>query len=114
MPVATVGFAKMGAGYDNREPRQWMQTLEGARRRAYAAHINCYEALMVFLSALFMAVWTDGPVELVDALSVIFVLARIGYVLAYIGDKPAARSLVWSVGYLSALAIALSGLIPHA
>jgi len=114
MPIVTVGFAKMGAGYDNSEPRQWMLTLEGSRRRAYAAHINCYEALMVFLSALFIAVWTDGPAELVDALAVIFVLARIGYVAAYIGDKPAARSLVWSVGYVSALAIAFSGLIPHA
>ena len=114
MPVVAVGFAKAGAGYDNREPRLWMQTLEGARRRAYAAHINCYEALMVFISCLFIAVWTDAPSPLVDTLAVIFVLARIGYVAAYIGDRPAARSFVWGVAYLSSLAIALCTLIPHA
>ena len=114
MPVVAVGFAKAGAGYDNREPRLWMQTLEGARRRAYAAHINCYEALMVFIACLFIAVWTDAPSPLVDTLAVIFVLARIGYVAAYIGDRPAARSFVWGVAYLSSLAIALCTLIPHA
>jgi uncharacterized MAPEG superfamily protein len=113
MPVVTVGIAKWGAGYDNHEPRQWMQTLEGYRRRAYAAHINGYEALSVFLAALFIAVWTDGPTNLVDTLAVIFVLARVAYLAAYIADKPAARSLVWSLGYLACIGLALSGLLPH-
>ena len=114
MPVVTVGIAKWGAGYDNHEPRQWMQTLEGYRRRAYAAHINGYEALSVFLTALFIAVWTDGPSNLVDTLAVIFVLARVAYIAAYLADKPAARSLVWSLGYLACIGMALSGLLPHA
>ena len=111
MPVVTVGIAKWGAGYDNREPRLWMQTLEGYRRRAYAAHINCYEALPVFLTAMFVAVWTDGPAQLVDTLAVSFVVASIAYIAAYLADKPAARSLVWSAAYLAAIGIALSGLI---
>jgi uncharacterized MAPEG superfamily protein len=113
MPVVTVGFAKAGSGYENREPRQWMQTLEGRRRRAYAAHLNCYEALPVFLAALFIAVWTDAPQHIVDALAVIFVLARMGYVLAYLGDKATLRSALWSIAYLSAIGIALSGVLPH-
>jgi len=114
MPVVTVGIAKWGAGYDNHEPRQWMQTLEGYRRRAYAAHTNCYEALSVFLTAMFVAVWTDGAQQLVDTLAVIFVVARIAYIAAYLADKPAARSLVWSAAYLAAVGIALSGLLPQA
>jgi uncharacterized MAPEG superfamily protein len=114
MPVVTVGIAKWGAGYDNHEPRLWMQSLEGYRRRAYAAHTNCYEALSVFLTAMFVAVWTDGSHELIDTLAVIFVVARIAYIAAYLGDKPAARSLVWSAAYVAAIGIALSGLLAHA
>lgn len=112
MPVLVVGYAKAGGNYDNKEPRLWMQTLEGGKRRAYAAHINCFEALPVFLACLFVAVWTDGAPWLVDLLAVLFVVFRIGYVLAYVGDKPALRSSLWSLAYLSALGIFLSGLMP--
>ena len=112
MPVLVVGYAKAGAGYDNHEPRIWMQSLEGGKRRAYAAHINCFEALPVFLACLFVAVWTDGSPWLVDGLAVSFVALRIGYVVAYIADLPALRSTLWSLAYLAALGIFLSGMMP--
>ncbi len=112
MPVLVVGYAKAGGGYDNQEPRLWMQTLDGAKRRAYAAHVNCFEALPMFLACLFVAVWTDGSPWLVDLLSVLFVAFRIGYVIAYIADQPALRSSLWTLAYFSALGIFLSGLMP--
>jgi uncharacterized MAPEG superfamily protein len=112
MPILVVGYAKAGAGYDNREPRLWMQTLQGAKRRAYAAHINCFEAVPVFIACLFVAVWTDGSPWIVDLLASLFVLFRLGYVMAYITDMPSTRSILWSLAYLCALGIFLSGLMP--
>lgn len=112
MPVLVVGYAKAGGSYDNQEPRLWMQTLQGAKRRAYAAHINCFEAVPVFLACLFVAVWTDGSPWLVDLLASLFVLFRLGYVMAYITDMPTPRSILWSLAYLCALGIFLSGLVP--
>ena len=113
MPLLPAGYAKRGADYDNREPRKWMDSLEGSRRRAYAAHLNCYEALPLFGAALFVAVWTDAPPHIVDALAVIFVLCRIAYIFAYIGDRATLRSTIWSLGMLADLGIFLSGLLPH-
>lgn len=112
MPVLVVGYAKAGGNYDNQEPRLWMQTLQGAKRRAYAAHINCFEAVPVFLACLFVAVWTDGSPWLVDLLASLFVLFRLGYVMAYITDMPTPRSILWSLAYLCALGMFLSGLAP--
>lgn len=109
MPVLVVGYAKAGGHYNNNEPRLWLQTLEGRRRRAYAAHLNCYEALPVFLAALFVAVWTDGPQGRIDALSIGFVLFRAFYVFAYIIDRASLRSILWSLAYLCVIGLFISG-----
>ena len=109
MPVIVVGIAKGGGGYDNREPR--LQVLEGRRRRAHSAHLNCFEAIPLFLAALYAADVTNASHGLVDALSVVFVLARIGYVAAYISDRATLRSALWTIGFFSAIAIFLSGFV---
>jgi uncharacterized MAPEG superfamily protein len=113
IPYVTVGLAKVERGYNNHEPRLWAQTLEGRARRAHAAHANSFEALAVFVSVLLIAIWTDAPSPVVDELSVVYVLLRIFYVAAYIADKPVLRSVLWSVAFLVAIGIALSGFLPH-
>jgi uncharacterized MAPEG superfamily protein len=109
MPILVVGYAKSGGRYNNNAPRESLDQLEGAKRRAYYAHLNCFEALPVFIAALFVAVWTKGPQNMVDALAVGFVLCRILYVLAYIADRASLRSVVWSLAYLCALGLFVSG-----
>ena len=66
----------------------------------------------MFLACLFVAVWTDGSPWIVDLLATLFVLFRLGYVVAYIGDMPTPRSILWSLAYLCSLGIFLSGLMP--
>ena len=100
MPVLVVGYAKSGGGYDNHKPREGLDRMEAKKRRAYDAHLNCYEALPVFIAALFVAVWTEGPQTMVDGFSVGFVLFRVLYVLAYITNQATLRSAVWSLAYL--------------
>lgn len=109
MPVLVVGYAKSGGHYDNHAPREGLDRLVGAKRRAYYAHLNCYEALPVFIAALFVAVWTKGPQNMVDALAVGFLLSRILYVFAYITDSATLRSVVWSLAYLCAIGLFISG-----
>ncbi len=113
MPVAVVGFAKAGGGYDNNEPRVWMQTLSGKRRRAYAAHINCYEALPFFLAGLFVAKMTNAPAGIVDILAFFYIVMRIGYVIAYFEDRSTLRSVLWSLAFFAVVALFLSGFIPY-
>ena len=109
MPVLVVGYAKRGVPYDNHKPRDGIDHLQGAKRRAYDAHLNCFEALPVFIAALFVAVWTEGPEWMVNTLAVGFVAFRILYVFAYIGDRASLRSAVWSLAYLCAIGLFISG-----
>lgn len=109
MPVMVVGYAKSGGKYDNHKPREGLDSMDAQKRRAYDAHLNCFEALPVFLAALFVAVWTEGPQLLVDALAIGFTLCRILYVLAYVADRATLRSAVWSLAYLCALGLFISG-----
>ena len=109
MPVLVVGYAKSGSRYDNHAPREGLDQLEGAKRRAYYAHLNCFEALPVFIAALFVAVWTEGPQYIVDLLAIGFLLCRILYVFAYITDRASLRSVLWSLAYFCALGLFVSG-----
>jgi uncharacterized MAPEG superfamily protein len=105
LPVLTVGLAKWGPGLDNANPRDWAGTLQGYRRRAYAAHQNGYEAFPFFAAAVFAATLGQAPQDMVDALALLFIAARLAYVAAYITDRPTLRSLVWIGGWLATLAI---------
>ncbi len=51
-----------------------------------------------------------GPSGAVNALALAFVLLRIGYVAAYVTDRPTLRSTLWSLAFLTTLAIFLSPL----
>jgi uncharacterized MAPEG superfamily protein len=105
LPVMTVAVAKWGPGLDNSHPRDWANTLEGYRRRAYAAHQNGFEAFPLFAAAVLAAKWAAAPQAPVDALALLFLAARVAYTGAYIADQPTIRSIVWIVGWAATLAI---------
>jgi uncharacterized MAPEG superfamily protein len=105
MPVFAAGIAKWGAALDNNHPRDWAQSLEGYRRRAYAAHQNGFEAFPLFAAAVLAAKWAGAPQAPVDALAITFVAARIVYVGAYIADAATLRSIVWIVAWAATIAI---------
>lgn len=109
MPVATVGIAKFKRGYDNHNPRVWLESQEGFRRRADFAHRNHYEAFPFFAIAVIIAQQMQVPQPTVDNLAVTFIFARIAYTALYLLDRAAMRSLAWMVGYA-----AIVGLFLHA
>jgi uncharacterized MAPEG superfamily protein len=111
LPIITVGLAKgSGGAYDNNDPRGRAGSYTGLARRAYAAHLNGFEAFPLFAAAVLVAELKGGPRGMVDGLAVVFIAARLGYVGLYLADMAALRSLVWTVGFFSAIAIFASPL----
>lgn len=108
LPIAIVSFAKAGAGGDNHDPRAGIDNLPDRQRRGYFAHLNAYENFPFFAVAVVVAVTMGAPIHVVNSLAVIYVALRIAHALLYIGDIPAARSLVFLAGYLINIAIFVS------
>ena len=99
-PLIAVTIAKWKlSGYDNNNPREWMAKQTGFRARAYAAHQNC----------LIMAMMAGVEANPLDLCSVIYVAARLFYILCYVKDLATARSIFWVVGYASVIALFVLG-----
>jgi uncharacterized MAPEG superfamily protein len=94
--------------YDNANPRDPRFYTPGLRARSQGAHLNGYEAFPFFAAAVILAEMRSVPQGTVNALAVAFLLARIGYVLLYLTDRPTVRSVVWSMGFACNLAIFFS------
>jgi uncharacterized MAPEG superfamily protein len=105
-PYVATGIAKKGfEGYDNNMPRQWLAKQTGFRARANAAQANLFESLPFFFAAVIIASLANAPQARVDLLAIGFVLARTAYLVCYIADWSAARSLVWLAGLACVVAI---------
>ena len=110
LPYVATGVAKVGGErFSNRYPRRWLEQQQGFRARAHAAQGNSFEAFPLFAVAVIVAHLTAAPQERIDVLAVLFVLARIAYLVCYVADWHWARSVVWLVGLLAALTIFVSG-----
>jgi len=81
------------------------------RARVLGAHINGIETFPFFAAAILLAEMKHGAQHVVDGLSVGFLVVRIAFILAYIGDRPTTRTLLWNVGFLLNLLIFLSPII---
>ena len=95
-------------GYDNHHPRAQQAKLTGLGARALAAHQNSFEAFPLFAAGVLIATVTQTQGLLVNALAVIFVIARISFIIFYCADKPSQRSLSWFVGLLCSLLLMIS------
>ncbi|MGY3448232.1 MAPEG family protein [Bradyrhizobium sp. USDA 4353] len=95
-----------GAGrYDNSRPRDPAFYDGGIRERALGAHQNGIEAFPFFAAAVLLAEFRAAPQNLINELSVLFVIVRVAYVLTYIGDRPSLRSILWTIGFLITVGI---------
>ena len=95
-------------GYNNHLPRQQQAQLTGFGARALAAHQNSFEAFMIFAVGVLMAHTTQTAGWLIDTLAILFVIARIIYLLCYWADLAWQRSLVWFVGLVCSLLLMIS------
>ena len=110
MPIVATTVAKAGGErYDNRDPRRWLEQQQGFRARANAAQANSFEAFPFFAVAVIVAHLTQAPQDRVDALAVIFVVARAAYIVCYLADWHWARSIVWTIGFVATITIFVTG-----
>jgi uncharacterized MAPEG superfamily protein len=112
MPVMTVALAKFGTTIDNNHPRDWAEkSLDGYRKRAYAAHQNGYEAFPFFATSVLVSHLLQVSPSQINALAVSFIIARVAYVGCYITDQSTLRSLAWFVAWVICIALFVSGLL---
>lgn len=114
LPIVSAGIAKTLAerhdgGFDNRDPRAWLERQQGAAARANAAQQNGFEGLPFFIGAVIIAHQLQASQPLIDLLAVLFVLLRIVYVWCYVTDRATVRSLVWLAAFVVNVAILFVG-----
>jgi uncharacterized MAPEG superfamily protein len=99
LPYLFTSYAKFtGPGFSNRKPREFLEKLEGARKRAHWTQLNSFESLPIFAAAVIIAHLAGADAGQRDLLAIVFVVSRILYGAFYIGDKPPLRSLAWFTG----------------
>jgi uncharacterized MAPEG superfamily protein len=100
LPYIATAYSKFASGggktYDNRAPRALVDSLPAQRQRAYWAQLNGFEAFPPFAAGVIVAHLAGASQSWIDALATTFVALRVIYTLAYIHDKPTARSLIWA------------------
>lgn len=117
LPLVCASIAKWGmfrksrrdGGYDNHNPRAWLARQTDWRARANAAQANSFEALPFFIGAVIIAHQMAAPQLRVDLLAFIFIVARLFYILMYLGDLATFRSIAWMVGLATNVAILFAG-----
>jgi len=110
MPYVAVSIAKSGGErFDNSNPRLWLERQQGFRARANAAQANSFEAFPFFAAAVIVAHLTQAPQDRIDALALMFVLARAAFIVFYVADWHWARSIVWTIGVVATITIFVSG-----
>lgn len=113
LPPLTVGLAKVASArlenkegrYDNNNPRAWAERLTGWQQRANAAQMNGFEALPLFIAAVILAQQAHADQARIDMLALTFIAIRIAYVAVYLMNIGALRTLVWTAGLITSIAI---------
>ncbi len=95
VPFLFTIYAKSSKEFDNAKPREYMEHLAGARKRAHWAVQNGYETYPLFIVAVLLAERATVAQPTVDMLAAGFVVCRLVYGLMYVLDKATLRSLVW-------------------
>lgn len=110
LPYLATTVAKAGGErFSNRNPRAWLAKQEGFRARAHAAQLNSFEAFPFFAAAVIVAFVAQAPAERVNALAMIFIAARLAYLVCYLADWHWARSVVWLLGWVATIFIFVTG-----
>jgi uncharacterized MAPEG superfamily protein len=85
--------------FDNSRPRDPAFYGSGIASRALGAHINGIETFPFFAAAVLLAEFRHTPQLCLDVLAVTFVGIRLLFVLAYLGNWPTTRTLLWNLGF---------------
>jgi uncharacterized MAPEG superfamily protein len=105
LPYLATMIAKSGRGFDNGNPRAWLQEQQGFRQRANSAQLNSFETFPLFAAAVIIGTVLQAPQHALNALAVGFILARVLYIVCYVTNVATLRSVVWFASLLCCVAI---------
>jgi uncharacterized MAPEG superfamily protein len=91
--------------FDNAAPRDARFYEHPVRQRVLGAHINGIETFPFFAVAVLLAEFRHAPQVWVDGLAIAFLMTRLVFVAAYVGDKPTARTVLWNAAFAFNLGI---------
>ena len=101
MPVMFTGIAKFsGPGYKpkhNLAPREFLNELDGYRKRANWVQMNTFESIPAFMAAVIIAHQIGGDQTLIDILAVSYIVLRLVYGALYLANKGMPRTIVWTL-----------------
>lgn len=100
--------AQQPEGYDNANPRDQQARLGDFGKRANGAHQNGFEAFMMFAAGVLGSVVGKVSPTVIVGLGSAFIAFRCVYIALYLGNKPTARSAVWTLGFLATLGLLLA------
>jgi uncharacterized MAPEG superfamily protein len=110
LPILCTAIAKWGfKGFDNHQPRDWLARQTGWRARAHAAQGNSWEAFAIFSAAVFAAHLAHAPQARMDAIAIAFIAVRLIYIVLYVSNRAALRTIVWLIGLLLCVALFFIG-----
>ena len=97
--LLTLAPVKVGGHreFDNADPRNPEFYQAPRRARALGAHQNGIETFPLFAAAILLAEFRAAPQAWIDALAAGFIVVRLAYVAAYIGNRSTLRSLLWGL-----------------
>jgi len=97
LPYVCALIAKAGGkGFDNNNPRPWLEQQQGWRARAHCAQQNLFEGLpLYFLAVLWALLYRHVPEQALMPWMLAWLLLRIGYIGAYLANLGALRSVLW-------------------
>ncbi len=104
IPLA-MAARKQPEGYDNNHPRDQQAKLEGAGKRAVAAHNNAWESFPAFSIGALVAHVSGANPEWAVRLCIAYIVARTIYPFIYVAGYGTLRSAVWSIGLLSTVGL---------
>jgi uncharacterized MAPEG superfamily protein len=85
--------------FDNANPRDPKFFEHPGRKRALGAHINGIETFPFFASAVLLAEFRNAPQGWVDGLAFGFLVIRVAFVAAYVGNRPTLRTVLWNAAF---------------
>lgn len=94
--------------FDNARPRDPAFWRTPMRERAVGAHQNGIETFPFFAAAVLLAEFRHVPQGTVDWLAIAFVVARLGFVAAYLANYAWTRTAIWNVGFAINVALFFS------
>ena len=109
LPYAFTGLAKFtGKRYDNHAPRDFLDRLEGWRKRAHWTQLNSFEAFAPFAAGVIVAQLSAAPQGRIDALALAFIALRVVFGAFYVLDRPILRSVTWALAFACTIALFLT------